>query len=180
MSEKTQVLLEAFGSIKDEDHRISINDEPMDYDTVIAEGINHLNELGVLNEVDEIVTGMDAETTYAVEDAIEAQDIDVEVDAFYPDVTSIQEEDDLDYQTAWQQGFNWRNGVCFADNSDEDRGDQPVKMAVRLGDAGNSGMKMLEDATRKSVSTLNVNLDQYVDLDSAYGSESDAPEEVEA
>jgi len=173
MSDK--VLIEAFGSIVSEDTR---NDDVSLEDAMDA-ALQRVDAIVGLDSVESIVTGMNADVTYALQDAVEASDRDIDVRAFYPNVNNIAEEDDVDYQTAWKQGFTWRNNRLFVNDEDDDE-QEVVDLCVRVGDAGNNGNALLQHARRKGVPALGLNLDSMVDRSAAYGDDEDSPAEAAA
>lgn len=166
------VLLEAFGSITNE----NIRNEGVSLEDVAVEGLRRVDELLDLDEVGTIFTGMNEDFTNVLEDlAEESDEFDIEVQPFYPNIGDIMDEDDVDYNTAWQSGFNWRNGVLLDRNPDEDQ--DSVQAVVRLCDASGSGEELVRQAYQKGALSVSINLDHLVDRDKAYGggdSEADA------
>jgi len=92
-----KILVEAFGSIVSEDLR---NDGVSLQDAMSA-GLDQLAEQIDLDSVEVIVTGMNGDVTHALQDVVEARDLDVDVQAFYPNVNDIAEEDDIDYDEGY-------------------------------------------------------------------------------
>ncbi len=173
----TSILVEAFGSIGNNE----LLKDDIALDDTMAVALQRLNKHPVLDfeSVDKIYTGMNGEITMALQDAIDTMGVDVEVQAFYPNVTDIQDEDDISYQEAWKKGFTWRNNVLFADNEDDD--EDTVDACIRVGDAGNNGEALLQHARRKGVLAIDINLDDLVNKDEAYGGqEADSSAEAEA
>jgi len=173
------ILIEGFGAPINEN---LLADDVSDVQEVVAAGLDQLDTVleGGIESFDAIVSGMNASVTHALEDVVEERDLDVEVDPFYPNINNIMEEDDIEYQEAWKQGFTWRNNRVFVDD-DEDDEQTLVSLAVRFGDAGNSGEELLRHARRKGVNTMDINLDDMVNRDAAYGdAEADADAEAEA
>ncbi len=167
----TAILVEAFGSIVNEELRV----EDVSLEDAMGVALQRIDNYSVLSleGVDKIYTGMNGDVTHALQDAVEALDMDVEIQPFYPNVKNIQEEDDVDYQTAWKQGFTWRNNRLFIEDEDDDR-QETVEAAVRIGDAGNNGEALLQHARRKGVVAIDINLDDLVERDLAYASSDDA------
>jgi len=176
----TAILVEAFGSIVNQDLRV----EDVDLEEVAAVGLQRIDDIIGLDGVETVYTGMNGDVTFALQDAVETLGLDVEIQAFYPNVSNIADEDDIDYNTAWKNGFTWRNNCLFVeDDEDDDR--ETVDATVRLGDAGNNGEALLQHARRKGVPALDINLDDLVDKDAAYGDGETAetvpdPEEAQA
>lgn len=170
------VLIEAFGSIVNED----IRDDDMSLEDLMAVALDRVSETVDFSDVDTVFTGMNADVTFALQDAVEASDIDADVQAFYPDVSSIAEEDDIDYNEAWKRGYTWRNNQLFVEDDENDQ-QELVDLVVRVGDAGNSGSALLDQARSKGVTGMDVNLDEFVDRDAAYGdADADAAADAEA
>jgi hypothetical protein len=163
-----KILLEAFGSIVNEDLR----SEGVSLEDVLSAGLDELEAAINMSDVETIVTGMNGDVTHALQDAVEARDMDVDVDAFYPNVSNIADEDDIEYNEAWKKGFTWRNNKLFV--ADEDSDTETVDMTVRFGDAGNNGEALLQHSRRKSVPALDINLDRLVNRDAAYGGGDEA------
>jgi len=171
-------LIEAFGSPVSEEARL----EDVDLEDVAAVGLQRLDATIGLDDVEKIYTGMNADVTYALMDAVETLDLDIEVQPFYPKVNDIAEEDDISYQDAWKKGFTWRNNRLFVNDEENDEQDL-VDLTVRFGDAGNNGQALLQHARRKGVPALDFNLDDLVDKEAAYGdgeTEAVAPDPEEA
>ena len=160
------VVLEAFGSITNENAR---NDDVDLIDVAVA-GLEEIDALVGLDNIGTIFTGMGPEFTNCLEEIEEHNDeFDIDVQPFYPNISNIMEEDDVDYNTAWKRGFQWRNGILFDRDPDDDQ--YTVDLAVRLGDSASSGVPMLKRARRKGVTGIDINLDRLVDRDVAYGGE---------
>ncbi len=172
------VLVEAFGSIVNEE----LQSEGVSLETVVRDGLEEIDLLIGLDSVDKIITGMNGDVTFALQDIVDEVGYDVEVSAFYPNVNRIAEEDDIEYQEAWKKGFTWRNNKVFTDAEDDDT--DTVDVCVRLGDAGNNGQALLQHARRKGVPAIDINLDHCIDRDAAYGggqaADADASAEDEA
>ena len=162
------VLLEGFGAPLNE-NLLADDTDPVD---VAQRAIDELDDYFGLDNIATIVTGMNTDFTHNLEDLLE--DTDVEVEPFYPNITNIMEEDDLEYQDAWKQGFTWRNNKVLINDEDDD--DQTVvDLVVRLGDAGDNGQELLRHARRKGVNNFDINADDMIDRDAAYGdTEADA------
>ncbi len=177
MSDNNSILVEAFGSIVNEDLRV----EDVSLEDVMSVALQRIDNHAVLSldDVDKLYTGMNGDVTHALQDAIDTLDLDLEVQPFYPNVKNIQEEDDVDYQTAWKQGFTWRNNRLFVEDEDDDR-QETVSAAVRVGDAGNNGEALLQHARRKGVVAIDINLDDLVERDLAYSSADSGSAEAEA
>ncbi len=174
----THILLEAFGGITNED----IRKDDISLEDAMAVALQRISghPLLSLEEVETIYTGMNGDVTIALQEAVGNLDLDVEIQAFYPNVTDIQDEDDISYQEAWKKGFTWRNNVLFTDDEDDDE-QEAVVAAVRVGDAGNNGEALLQHARRKGVAAIDLNLDDLVNKDKAYGGqEADSSAEAEA
>ncbi len=171
-----KLLIEAFGSIVNEELR----QDGVSLEDVIDAGLDSIGAAVDLSDVEVIVTGMNGDVTFALQDAVEGRDdIDAEVAPFYPNVNRIAEEDDIDYQEAWKKGFNWRNNKVLTDSEDDDT--EVVDLTVRLGDAGNNGDALLKHSRRKGVPALDINLDHLVERDAAYGGgDAEAADEAEA
>lgn len=167
----THVLIEAFGSIVNEDLR---SDEVSLADA-LENGLGRLSDFVDFSEVEKIYTGMNKDVTYALEDAVESMALDAEVNAFYPNVSNIAEEDDIEYNEAWKKGFTWRNNQLFVEDASDDERDH-VSAAVRIGDAGNNGQALLQHARQKQVVAIDINLDDLIDRDAAYGGSEEADE----
>lgn len=170
------IVLEAFGSIKNEDLRL----DDVSLQTVMETALDRVDSIISLDEVDSIITGMDQEVTYALMDAVEASEHDVEVDPDYFDRDTIEgfgDEDD-DFQQKWRLAYNLRNRNLLSDTtSDEEFGSEPVDAVVRVGDAGSNGEELLRQARRKGVPAVDVNIDkQTLDLDAAYGGDEEQAE----
>jgi len=174
------VLIEAFGSIVNEELRT----EDVSLEDAMAVALQRLDTIVGTDDIDTIYTGMNGDVTHALQDAVDTLNLDVDVQAFYPNVKNIMEEDDIDYQTAWKQGFTWRNNRLFVNDEDDER-QETVSLCVRVGDAGNNGEALLQHARRKGVPALDLNLDDLVEKNAAYGgSETEAtvpdPDEAKA
>lgn len=164
------VLIEVFGSVVNEELR----KEGVSLDDVVNEAIDQLDGVMNMSGVETIYTGMNPEVTYALQDAIEASEFDADVQAFYPNVNEIAEEDDVEYQEAWKRGYTWRNNRLMVNDEEDDEQDI-VDLVVRVGDAGNNGSALLKQARSKGVLGLDINLDSMIDRDAAYGgAEADA------
>lgn len=176
---RNSILIEGFGAPINED---LLADDVSDVQEVVAAAIDELDDVlaGGIESFDALVSGMNASVTHALEDIVEERDLDVEVEPFYPNINNIMEEDGLEYQDAWQEGFTWRNNKCFVADEDDDE-QTLVNLTVRLGDAGNSGEELLRHSRRKGVNSMDINLDDMIDRDAAYGdAEADADAEAEA
>ena len=172
------ILIELFGSIVNED----VQKDGVSFQDVAEEALEAVDERIGLDDVDKVFTGMNADATYALQDAVENMGLDVDVQAFYPNVNNIAEEDDIEWNQAWKNGFTWRNNKLFVDDEEDDEQDL-VEIAVRLGDAGNNGEALIAHARRKGVDAMDINLDELVNKDEAYGdgaTEAVAPEPEEA
>ncbi len=171
------VLLEAFGSPVNEELR----QDGVSLEDVLNAALDRIGEAVDLSSVETIITGMNADVTFALQDVVEARDdVDAEVSAFYPNVGRIAEEDDIEYQEAWKRGYTWRNNRLFV-NDEEDEDQDVVDLVIRVGDAGNNGAALLKQARSKGVLGMDVNMDDMIDRDAAYGggdSQADAPAEA--
>jgi hypothetical protein len=169
------ILIEAFGSIVNEDTRkdnVSLED-------ALVVGLQELGKFVDFEEVDQVFTGMNSEVTYALEDAVGGIDIpDMTVRAFYPNVNDIMEQDDVEYNEAWKRGYTWRNNQLFIEDTEDDERDT-VDLCVRIGDAGSNGSALLQHARTKGVAALDLNIDQVVNRDKAYGSSDQKAAESE-
>lgn len=168
-----------FGSIVSENAR----KDDVSLDDVAVTSLEELDvTVGGLDRIDEIVTGMthrrDRPVTNALENAVEALDADIEVTPFYANVSAIAEDDGIDYGEAWQRGIEWRNEKTFTPAEDEDD-ETKADLAVRVGDGGGNGAAMLKHARRKGVTGIDINVDQLVDRDVAYGDDEDDEAEAE-
>lgn len=157
-----KILIEAFGALTTNDTYSG----DLDRETIAKATLQELDSLIDLSSIDTIVTGMNPEFTYALQHAINSLNVDINVNAFYPDVNSIKEQDNISYQEAWQRGYTWRNNKLFVANDSNDQ-QSVVDAAVRVGDADSSGIAMLEQARRKNVPAIDINLDGVVDRDLA-------------
>ena len=174
------ILVEAFGSIVNENLRV----EDTDLDEVMAVALQRLDSIVGLDDVETVYTGMNGDVTFALQDAVETLGMDVEIQAFYPNVSEIAEEDDIEYNQAWKNGFTWRNNCLFVEDEEDDQR-ETVGLTVRVGDAGNNGEALLQHARRKGVPALDINLDELVQKDEAYGEAEDSepvpdPDEAQA
>jgi hypothetical protein len=174
------VLLEAFGSIVNDDLR----QDDMSLEDLMVEALDRVSDVVDFSNVDTVYTGMNADVTFALQDAVEASDIDVDVRAFYPDVSNIAEEDDIEYNEAWKRGYTWRNNQLFVEDSENDQ-QELVSLVIRVGDAGNNGSALLKQARSKGVTGMDVNMDDLIDRDAAYGgneqsADADADAEAQA
>lgn len=158
------VLIEAFGSIVNDELR----DDDVSLQDAMSEALDRVSEVVDMDAVETIYTGMNADVTFALQDAVEASDIDADVQAFYPNVQEIADEDDVEYQEAWKRGYTWRNNRLFVDDEDDDEQDL-VDLVIRVGDAGNNGAALIQQARSKGVLAMDVNLDDMIDRDAAYG-----------
>lgn len=155
-----KILIEAFGALTTNDTYSG----DLDRETIAEATLQEIDSLIDLSSIDTIVTGMNPEFTYALQHAINALDLDINVNAFYPDVNSIKEQDNISYQEAWQRGYTWRNNKLFVANDSNDQ-QTVVDAAIRVGDADSSGVAMLEQARRKNVPAIDINLNGLIDRD---------------
>lgn len=169
------VLFEAFGSIVDEDLR----QDDMSLEDLMVEALDRVSDVVDFSNVEKMYTGMNADVTFALQDAVEASDIDVDVQAFYPNVKSIAEEDDVEYNEAWKRGYTWRNNQLFVEDEENDQQDV-VSLVIRVGDAGNNGSALLKQARSKGVTGMDVNMDDLIDRDAAYGSSDSVSADADA
>jgi len=166
------VLLETFGSIVSEDNRKA----NLTLEDVVRVGLQNLDDLIGIDEVDQIITGMNADVTEALQQVVDEDDLNIEVRAFYPNVNDFREdEDEMSYREAWQEAYGWRNDCVFNPDHDSPTAD----LTVRFGDAGSNGAELLAHSRRKGVTALDINLDDTVDKSAAYG-DDEADSESEA
>lgn len=160
MTETQNILFEMLSSITNEKYL----QEDVSFEDVVAEAVETLQQYVDLENVDTIFTGMNENVTRTLTEHVEENNIDVEVTSFYPNVSKWAEEDGIDYNQAWKEGFTWRNNQLFTT-----AGDDEVHLTVRVGDAGASGQALLEQSRQKGVDALDLNLDHLINRDAVYG-----------
>lgn len=160
MTDTQNILFEMLSSITNEEYL----QENVSFEDVVAEAVDTLQQYVNFEDVDTIFTGMNENVTRTLTQYVEENDIDVEVTSFYPNVSKWAEEDEIDYNQAWKEGFTWRNNQLFTT-----AGDDEVHLTVRVGDAGASGQALLEQSRQKGVDALDLNLDHLIDRDAVYG-----------
>lgn len=160
-----RILLELAGSVKSE----ACRKDDVTLEHVILEALSHLEQrMHVdMDELDGIVTGVDYEVTEAMRRVVDERYDDLDVKHFFPKINKIREEDNVPYDEAWQSGFEWRNLQLLDPNEDSDY--PAVDFVVRVGDASNSLQQMLKMAGNKNVPAVNLQVDNLVDRDVAYG-----------
>lgn len=161
------LLLELFGSIKNEE----VRKDDVELVDVVEAAFDQLGEFVDFGEIDRIYTGMSKDVTYTLIDHVNDNDLDIEIRSFYPNVADIADEDGISYGEAWKRGFTWRNNQLFRDTDDDQ---EVVDLAVRVGDAGSNGSHLLEQARRKGVPALDLNVDEVINRDLVYGEASES------
>jgi len=169
------ILLEAFGSIKDKEAR----EDGVSLVDVLVDGLERVDQMISLDEIDTIVTGMSADVTYALEDAVDEMGLDIDVEAFWIDAEKWADEDDVSYNQGWQNGFTWRNDQVFIEDDDNEE-QVLVDATVVLGDAGSSGLDLVRQSRQRGVPAMTFNLDDNVDRDVAYGDDESTDEADES
>lgn len=157
----TKLVFEAFGSIKDEETR----DDDASLEDVVKAALERLAV--PLSHIDTIVTGMDPDVTYALEDVVEDLDADIHVRALYPDNWDELVEEHGDRATAFKEYFSWRNRALAEGSEDY----EPADMFVRVGDASYDGVELLSQGKSKRVPAVDINMDDMIDRDKAYDSD---------
>lgn len=173
----TRILVEAFGSIKNDE----VRQEGVSLEDAMSIALDRIDSAVGLDGVEELITGMDQEVTYALMDAVEASEHDINVNADYFDRETIESkfgDDDDDFQHKWRLAYNLRNQNLLSDTTDDGEfGTEPVDAVVRVGDAGSNGEELLRQARQKGITAFDVNIDKAVlDLDAAYGGDEQEAE----
>lgn len=165
------LLIESFGALTTAE---TYENAQLTREDVAEAALTELDNTIGLTNVHTIITGMNAKFTYALQDVTETGAFShIDIQPFYPDVKSIMQREDLDYQDAWKQGYNWRNNKVMIPDED-DASQTIVDLVVRVGDAGNNGEELLKQARRATIGAFDINLDNMIDKNTAYGDNSTA------
>lgn len=166
----THAMIEMFGGIVSENARkpgVSLDD-------VAVEGLEHLDQIIGIDDIDTITTGMsdrDGQPVVdALENAVDALDADIEIKVVNGPIDEVMKERHTEYEEAipiaMSHRFNPGDTVAKYDID-------LLDIVVRFGDAGEVGNSMLEHANWSHITALDINLDSLIDRDIAYAIDED-------
>lgn len=162
-----RIVAETFGAVNNEDALTADRHE------VVRGVLQRLRDL--LGDISgaTFITGMNEEYTYALLDVIDEDNLDMDVEVFYPPVNDIMEEDDVSRPEAWQRGYTWRNAQALS-------GDDAASIVLRLGDHGDNGQALLRQARHEGAIAIDMVLEEYFDPEVAYEDQADLEADSQA